>query len=83
MIKNTHILQSDWLSVLTGQQFAMTVSSPPYINEQDLHPQQGDVHLEPFITLVAANSGMVGIVHIIEQSHNVPVSGDFLLLEHG
>lgn len=39
VIKNIHILQSNWLSMLAGQQFAMTVSNPPYIGEQDLHPQ--------------------------------------------
>ncbi|MDW9218421.1 peptide chain release factor N(5)-glutamine methyltransferase [Escherichia coli] len=35
-IKNIHILQSDWFSALAGQQFAMIVSNPPYIDEQDL-----------------------------------------------
>ena len=33
--------------------------------------------------LVAADSGMADIVHIIEQSRNALVSGGFLLLEHG
>ena len=33
-IKNIHILQSDWFSALAGQQFAMIVSNPPYIDEQ-------------------------------------------------
>ncbi len=33
--------------------------------------------------MVAADSGMADIVHIIEQSRNALVSGGFLLLEHG
>ncbi len=82
-IKNIHILQSDWFSALAGQQFAMIVSNPPYIDEQDPHLQQGDVRFEPLTALVAADSGMADIVHIIEQSRNALVSGGFLLLEHG
>ncbi|EPP0182319.1 HemK family protein methyltransferase, partial [Escherichia coli] len=78
-----HILQSDWFSALAGQQFAMIVSNPPYIDEQDPHLQQGDVRFEPLTALVAADSGMADIVHIIEQSRNALVSGGFLLLEHG
>lgn len=55
-IKNIHILQSDWFSALAGQQFAMIVSNPPYIDEQDPHLQQGDVRFEPLTALVAADS---------------------------
>ena len=62
---------------------AMIVSNPPYIDEQDPHLQQGDVRFEPLTALVAADSGMADIVHIIEQSRNALVSGGFLLLEHG
>ncbi|STM15233.1 protein methyltransferase hemk (protein-glutamine N methyltransferase) [Escherichia coli] len=76
-IKNIHILQSDWFSALAGQQFAMIVSNPPYIDEQDPHLQQGDVRFEPLTALVAADSGMADIVHIIEQSRNALVSGAF------
>ncbi len=76
-IKNIHILQSDWFSALAGQQFAMIVSNPPYIDEQDPHLQQGDVRFEPLTALVAADSGMADIVHIIEQSRNALVSGGF------
>ncbi len=61
----------------------MIVSNPPYIDEQDPHLQQGDVRFEPLTALVAADSGMADIVHIIEQSRNALVSGGFLLLEHG
>ena len=82
-IKNIHILQSDWFSALDEQQFAMIVSNPPYIDEQDPHLQQGDVRFEPLSALVAADSGMADIVHIIEQSRNALASGGFLLLEHG
>ncbi|WP_438443989.1 hypothetical protein [Escherichia coli] len=30
-------MQSDWFSALAGQQFAMIVSNPPYIDEAGTH----------------------------------------------
>lgn len=82
-ISNVHILQSDWFSALQGQQFAMIVSNPPYIDEQDPHLAQGDVRFEPLSALVAGDNGMADIVHIIEQSRTRLEAGGFLLIEHG
>lgn len=82
-ISNVHILQSDWFSALPGQQFAMIVSNPPYIDEQDPHLAQGDVRFEPLSALVAGDNGMADIVHIIEQSRTRLEAGGFLLIEHG
>lgn len=82
-INNVHILQSDWFSALPGQQFAMIVSNPPYIDEQDPHLAQGDVRFEPLSALVAGDCGMADIVHIIEQSRTRLEAGGFLLIEHG
>lgn len=82
-INNVHILQSDWFSALSGQQFAMIVSNPPYIDEQDPHLAQGDVRFEPLSALVAGDCGMADIVHIIEQSRTRLEAGGFLLIEHG
>lgn len=82
-IHNVHIRQSDWFSALPGQQFAMIVSNPPYIDEQDPHLAQGDVRFEPLTALVARDGGMADIVHIIEQSRTRLEVGGYLLLEHG
>jgi len=82
-INNVHIQQSDWFSALPGQQFAMIVSNPPYIDEQDPHLAQGDVRFEPLTALVARDGGMADIVHIIEQSRTRLEVGGYLLLEHG
>ncbi|MDL4618795.1 peptide chain release factor N(5)-glutamine methyltransferase [Citrobacter amalonaticus] len=82
-INNVHILQSDWFSALSGQQFAMIVSNPPYIDEQDPHLAQGDVRFEPLSALVAGDCGMADIEHIIEQSRTRLEAGGFLLIEHG
>ena len=82
-INNIHIQQSDWFSALPDRPFTMIVSNPPYIDEQDPHLTQGDVRFEPLTALVAGDSGMADIVHIIQQSRARLEAGGFLLLEHG
>ena len=72
-----------WFEPVQEERFTLIASNPPYIDEQDPHLEQGDVRFEPLTALVAADSGMADIVHIIEQSRNALVSGGFLLLEHG
>ncbi|MDA8497468.1 peptide chain release factor N(5)-glutamine methyltransferase [Citrobacter sp. Igbk 17] len=82
-IDNVRVLQSDWFSALSGQQFEMIVSNPPYIDEQDPHLAQGDVRFEPLSALVAGASGLADIMLIIDQSRRVLTTGGYLLLEHG
>lgn len=82
-IDNVRVLQSNWFSALSGQQFEMIVSNPPYIDEQDPHLAQGDVRFEPLSALVAGASGLADIMLIIDQSRRVLSAGGYLLLEHG
>ncbi len=82
-IDNVRVLQSNWFSALSGQQFEMIVSNPPYIDEQDPHLAQGDVRFEPLSALVAGASGLADIILIIDQSRRVLTTGGYLLLEHG
>lgn len=82
-IDNVTILLSDWFSALAGQQFAMIVSNPPYIDEQDPHLSQGDVRFEPKTALVAADEGLADLAHIIHEGRQALLSGGIMLLEHG
>ena len=82
-IDNVRVLQSNWFSALSGQQFEMIVSNPPYIDEQDPHLAQGDVRFEPLSALVAGENGLADIMLIIDQSRRVLTTGGYLLLEHG
>lgn len=82
-ITNVDILQSRWFSALTGQQFAMIVSNPPYIDEQDPHLAQGDVRFEPLSALVAADHGLADLQTIIGDARRFLQPGGWLLLEHG
>ncbi|UYW75645.1 peptide chain release factor N(5)-glutamine methyltransferase [Pseudocitrobacter faecalis] len=82
-IDNVTILQSDWFSALAGRQFAMIVSNPPYIDEQDPHLSQGDVRFEPKTALVAADEGLADLAQIIHEGRQALLSGGVMLLEHG
>ncbi|AIA25042.1 peptide chain release factor N(5)-glutamine methyltransferase [Kosakonia sacchari] len=82
-ITNIEILQSLWFSALDGQQFAMIVSNPPYIDAHDPHLAQGDVRFEPLSALVAANNGLADLQTIIDDARQHVLPGGWLLLEHG
>ncbi|MFW0767153.1 peptide chain release factor N(5)-glutamine methyltransferase [Trabulsiella odontotermitis] len=82
-ITNVTLLQSNWFDALTDQQFAMIVSNPPYIDEQDPHLAQGDVRFEPRSALVAADHGLADLAHIIREGRNFLLSDGVMLLEHG
>ncbi|HHG8772925.1 TPA: peptide chain release factor N(5)-glutamine methyltransferase [Raoultella planticola] len=82
-IANVTVLQSNWFAALAGQQFAMIVSNPPYIDETDPHLAQGDVRFEPKTALVAADNGLADLAHIIRAGRRFLTPGGMLLLEHG
>lgn len=82
-ITNVTIMQSDWFSALSPQRFAMIVSNPPYIDEQDEHLSQGDVRFEPKTALVAGDSGLADLAHIVNQGRDWLEPGGYMLLEHG
>lgn len=82
-IENVTILQSNWFSALAGRQFAMIVSNPPYIDEQDPHLGQGDVRFEPKTALVAADGGLADLTQIIREGRRALLAGGYMLLEHG
>lgn len=82
-IDNVTLLQSDWFSALAGRKFAMIVSNPPYIDEQDPHLSLGDVRFEPKTALVAADEGLADLAHIIREGRQALLPGGVMLLEHG
>ena len=61
----------------------MIVSNPPYIDEQDEHLSQGDVRFEPKTALVAGDSGLADLAHIVNQGRDWLEPGGYMLLEHG
>lgn len=82
-IDNADFRTSHWFSELAGETFALIVSNPPYIDENDPHLSQGDVRFEPLSALVANDQGMADIKHIISAAKPFlqPLGG--VVFEHG
>ena len=82
-LDNAKVLVSHWFDALQGQRFALIVSNPPYIAEQDPHLAAGDVRFEPSSALVAGSDGLDDLRQIITQAPQHLLPGGWLLLEHG
>ncbi|MCO7504865.1 MULTISPECIES: peptide chain release factor N(5)-glutamine methyltransferase [Pseudomonas] len=82
-LDNAKVLASHWFDALPGQRFALIVSNPPYIAEQDPHLAAGDVRFEPSSALVAGSDGLDDLRQIITQAPQHLLPGGWLLLEHG
>ena len=83
-INNATFLAGSWFEPLeVGTQFAVIVSNPPYIEENDPHLTQGDVRFEPLSALVASDNGLADIRHIIQAARGYLCDQGWLLFEHG
>jgi len=75
--------EGSWCEGLSANSLDMILANPPYVAENDLHLQQGDLRFEPVIALVASNSGLADIKSIVSGGRSVLKQGAWLLLEHG
>jgi len=83
-INNASFLQGSWLTPLqSGTKFALVVSNPPYIEENDPHLLVGDVRFEPISALVADENGLADIKLISEQARDFLLDGGWVMFEHG
>ena len=83
-IANVVFKQSDWFDALASEEaFDLIVSNPPYIDEDDVHLDQGDVRFEPSSALVAKQQGFADLFHIATQAKKYLSKNGYLLMEHG
>ena len=82
-LSNVQFLVSDWFSAIAGQRYALIVSNPPYIADNDPHLQQGDVRFEPLSALTSGADGLEDLRLIIAQAPSYLAADGWLLLEHG
>ncbi|MGA7179052.1 MAG: peptide chain release factor N(5)-glutamine methyltransferase [Thiobacillaceae bacterium] len=73
----------NWYSDLKGRRFDLIVSNPPYVEENDIHLESGDVRFEPRHALSSGPMGLNDLVPIIQQAQTHLKPGGWLLLEHG
>ena len=82
-LNNIEFRQGSWFQPLTGEQFDIIVSNPPYIAENDQHLRQGDVRFEPRSALSSGADGLDDIRQIADQARQYLHSAGLLIVEHG
>lgn len=82
-ISNVQFVLSNWFSALENQSFDMIVSNPPYIEQNDVHLNQGDLRFEPHSALVSGKDGLDDIRRIIQHAAGYLHPQGWLMLEHG
>ena len=83
-LTNARFLSGSWFEpIQAGTKFALIVSNPPYIEQNDPHLRQGDVRFEPMSALVAEEKGLADIRHIATQARGYLLDEGWLLFEHG
>ena len=83
-IANASFWNGSWFTpVPSGTKFALVVSNPPYIEENDPHLTLGDVRFEPKSALVAQDNGLADIKTISENARDYLLNEGWLLFEHG
>lgn len=82
-INNVSFQVSNWYDALESARFDLIVSNPPYIEQDDIHLQQGDLRFEPLSALASGMDGLDDIRHIVANAlvHLKPQG--WLMLEHG
>ncbi|WP_165312025.1 peptide chain release factor N(5)-glutamine methyltransferase [Vibrio ziniensis] len=83
-IANVSFWNGSWFTpVPVGTKFALVVSNPPYIEENDPHLSVGDVRFEPKSALVASDNGLADIKTISDNARDYLLNDGWLLFEHG
>lgn len=82
-IENVHFMQSDWFSELSGKQFDLIISNPPYVESDDSGFNQGEIRYEPRLALDGGYQGMQAIIHLIPAATHFLRPDGRLMLEHG
>jgi len=82
-LENIRFLHGPWLEPLTGRDFDLIISNPPYVAIEDPHLTRGDVRFEPQAALASGKQGMDSITHLARQAGKHLKTGGWLIVEHG
>ncbi len=80
-LQNICFLQGDWTEPIVNQTFALVVSNPPYVRDDD--PALDKLRYEPRFALVAGPDGLDAIRRIARDAKTIVEPNGSLLLEHG
>lgn len=76
-------IESNWFGAINDDSFDVIVSNPPYIENGDLHLQQGDLRFEPITALASGVDGLDDIRIIVAKAPQHINQQGWLMLEHG
>ena len=82
-LENIHFLHGQWFEPLTGLDFDLIISNPPYVAIDDPHLTQGDVRFEPEAALASGKQGLDAITHLVRHAGKHLKAGGWLIVEHG
>ena len=72
-----------WFAPVRGERFAIVVSNPPYLADDDPHRHEGDLRYEPVSALVSGVDGLDAIREIVAHAPAHLEPEGWLLVEHG
>ncbi|MFK7964186.1 MAG: peptide chain release factor N(5)-glutamine methyltransferase [Burkholderiaceae bacterium] len=72
-----------WEAVSSTKPFAMVISNPPYLAQDDEHLALGDLRFEPGMALASGPDGFDALKSIIASADQYLLPGGSLCVEHG
>lgn len=82
-VTNVEFALGSWFDAVPGRRFDLIASNPPYIADDDVHLEQGDLRFEPRTALAAGGDGLDDLRRIVAAAPAWLQAGGWLLLEHG
>ena len=78
-----HVLASDIYSALSGKQYDLIVSNPPYVNAESMAQLPAEYQHEPQLALASGNDGLDATRIILQQAAQHLTPNGLLLVEIG
>ncbi len=82
-VDNVELRLGDWFRPLADERCHVVCANPPYVAPDDPHLGRDSLPFEPREALVAADSGLAQLRHLIQHASAHLHPGGWLLLEHG